>query len=653
LPAGLASFGRAALGHLGRAAAAYGVLVVGVLLTLLATRFVSQTVEAQERVRFDEAAVATKASVDRRINASYVDTMLGADGLFAASANVSREEWANYTRAIDLESRYEGLQALGYAPRVAPEEREAFVDSVREEGVGDFGTRLGVRSPDGEEGAYFPLTYVEPLTEANAATLGDDLYAVPAYRAAMDEARDTNSPRATGKVYLISETGPNSVADLALKKGFLVFVPIYGQGEPSASGRDLTGFIVGAVRTDDMLREIFGQPLDPAVDLEVYDGRVPTADSLLYDRDGVERAGEDVTPRRQGIGGALAWITGLPLGETGRGYGFSWSDNLFVAGHEWTLYLEALRGFEEQHADEQLPLFVFLSGLGVSLLLFGVTYMLVRSRVRAQMASRKLEDANRELESTNRELESFSYSVSHDLRAPLRSIDGFSQILLEDYADDLDEDGKAYLGRVRSASQRMGHLIDDLLGLSRVTRGAIRRERVDLSSIGREVARSLMETDRVRTVEFLIEDGLEIQGDERLVRVALENLLGNAFKFTGKEPEARIEFGKDPGLTARGRVPVYYVRDNGAGFDEAYAGKLFGAFQRLHGQDEFDGTGIGLATVQRVVHRHGGRIWAEGKVGEGATFYLTLRPGLQFDPVAVRDDGQGTGAAKEEVKGAK
>jgi light-regulated signal transduction histidine kinase (bacteriophytochrome) len=128
-------------------------------------------------------------------------------------------------------------------------------------------------------------------------------------------------------------------------------------------------------------------------------------------------------------------------------------------------------------------------------------------------------------------------------------------------------------------------------------------------------------------------------------------LLGNAFKFTGKEPEARIEFGKDPELTARGHVPVYYVRDNGAGFDEAYAGKLFGAFQRLHGQDEFDGTGIGLATVQRVVHRHGGRIWAEGKVGEGATFYLTLCPGLQFDPTTFRNDGQGTGAAKKEIKG--
>jgi len=650
LPPGLASFGRAVFGHLGRAAAAYGVLLVGILLTLLATDYVSQTVEAQERVRFDATADATEAAVDRRINASYVDTIQGADGLFSASENVSREEWADYTRAIDLESRYEGLLSLGYAPHVAPEERGAFVASVREEGVGGFGSRLGQGRRPGvdEEAGYYPLTYVEPLTEANATMLGDDLYAIPAYRAAMDKARDTNSPQATSKAYLISESGPRSSADLALAEGFLVFIPIYGESsDGGAPEDDLIGFVVGAVGVRDMLREIFGNQVDPALDLEIYDGRTLAAKDLMYDRDGVERAGEAAEPDGWGIKTALARATGLPI-EAG-GAGFRRSENMFVAGHEWTLYQEALPGFEEQDPDSRLPLFVFLSGLGVSLLLFGVTYILVRSRVRAQVAGRELEDTNRELESTNRELESFSYSVSHDLRAPLRSIDGFSQILLEDYADDLDEEGRGYLGRVRGASQRMGHLIDDLLGLSRVTRGSMRRERVDISASAREVAETLRDSRPERAVEFLIEDGLEVWGDARLVRVALDNLLGNAFKFTGKEPEARIEFGVDPGLTARGRVPVYYVRDNGAGFDMAYAGKLFGAFQRLHGQDEFDGTGIGLATVQRAVHRHGGRIWASGKVGEGATFYFSLRPGLKFDPAALRDEQQGTA---REVKGA-
>jgi light-regulated signal transduction histidine kinase (bacteriophytochrome) len=281
-----------------------------------------------------------------------------------------------------------------------------------------------------------------------------------------------------------------------------------------------------------------------------------------------------------------------------------------------------------------------LSGLVVSLLLFGTTFMLARSRLRAEEAGRGLSEVNRELEVTNRELEAFSYSVSHDLRAPLRSIDGFSQILLEDYADELDEEGKDYLGRVRAASQRMGRLIDDLLGLSRVTRGTMRRERVSLSALAEEVARELEEANPERRIQFSAQGGLEVWGDPRLLRVALENVIGNAWKFTEKQPEARVEFGHSEKLSDTSRVPVYYVRDNGAGFDMAYAGKLFGAFQRLHDANDFEGTGIGLATVQRVVRRHGGHIWAEGEVGRGATFYFTIPPSPRLDPALPREEAK-------------
>ncbi|HEX5974145.1 MAG TPA: ATP-binding protein, partial [Rubrobacteraceae bacterium] len=234
--------------------------------------------------------------------------------------------------------------------------------------------------------------------------------------------------------------------------------------------------------------------------------------------------------------------------------------------------------------------------------------------------NRDLEETNRELEGANRELEAFSYSVSHDLRAPLRSIEGFSQILLEDHAQELDDEARSYLGRVRAASRRMASLIDDLLDLSRVTRSALTRHTVDLSAVAREVAAELRKSQPEREVEFIISENLRATGDSRLLRIALENLLGNAFKFTEKEGEAIIEFGD----VSQGGV-VYYVRDNGVGFDMAYAAKLFGAFQRLHGPEDFEGTGIGLATVQRIVHRHGGRVWAEGKVGEGSTFFFTLR----------------------------
>uniref|UniRef100_UPI00257CC5DB sensor histidine kinase n=1 Tax=Candidatus Borrarchaeum sp. TaxID=2846742 RepID=UPI00257CC5DB len=225
-----------------------------------------------------------------------------------------------------------------------------------------------------------------------------------------------------------------------------------------------------------------------------------------------------------------------------------------------------------------------------------------------------------ELEALNKELETFSYSVSHDLRAPLRSISGFSQALLEDYLDLLDREGQDYLQRVRAASIRMSELIDALLGLSRITRRELRYETVDLSEIAHEIVMELQEAEPERQLKFIITPGLTADCDPRLLRAVLENLLGNSWKFTGKKPIAQIEFG----AIAHDGETAYFVRDNGAGFDKAYADKLFGAFQRLHSTDDFKGIGIGLATVKRIIHRHGGSVWAEGEVEKGATFYFTL-----------------------------
>ncbi|MBZ0301423.1 MAG: PAS domain S-box protein [Anaerolineae bacterium] len=224
-----------------------------------------------------------------------------------------------------------------------------------------------------------------------------------------------------------------------------------------------------------------------------------------------------------------------------------------------------------------------------------------------------------ELEATNKELEAFSYSVSHDLRAPLRSINGFSQILLEDYADQLDASGQAYLQRVRAAANRMAELIDDLINLARIARAEMHFEPVDLSELARNIVREIVDTKPERQVEFVIQEGMVVDGDNRMLRIMLENLIHNAWKFTSRKPQAHIEIGvqEQPDETC-----VFFVRDDGAGFNMAYADKLFGAFQRLHAITDFEGTGIGLATVQRVIHRHGGRIWAEGAVGQGATFYF-------------------------------
>lgn len=227
-----------------------------------------------------------------------------------------------------------------------------------------------------------------------------------------------------------------------------------------------------------------------------------------------------------------------------------------------------------------------------------------------------------ELETTARDLDAFAYSVSHDLRAPLRSLHGFSQVLLDDYADRLDDDGRQYLGRIQANVARMSQLIDDLLRLSRATRTGLTRGQVDISALAREIIGELRSAEPGRRVEAVIANDLVATGDTRLIRLALGNLLSNAWKFTGKRERAVI----DVGALHQDGEQVFFVRDNGAGFDMRYAGKLFDPLQRLHTATDFDGTGIGLAIVHRILRRHGGRIWADSEPDKGATFYFTLTP---------------------------
>jgi PAS domain S-box-containing protein len=241
-------------------------------------------------------------------------------------------------------------------------------------------------------------------------------------------------------------------------------------------------------------------------------------------------------------------------------------------------------------------------------------------RLNAELEQRVTE-RTAQLEAANRELEAFAYSVSHDLRAPLRSIDGFGQALQEDYAQALDEQGLDFLQRIRAASKRMGLLIDDLLKLSRLTRGELRRQKLDLSAMARRTLEEMRSADPDRSVDCTVDDKLSAEGDERLILSVLENLLGNAWKFTARRKQASIRFGAE--RTPRGET-AFFVRDNGAGFSMDHVDKLFHAFQRLHTVQEFPGNGIGLATVQRIIHRHGGRVWAEGEPEKGAVFYFTL-----------------------------
>jgi PAS domain S-box-containing protein len=249
-------------------------------------------------------------------------------------------------------------------------------------------------------------------------------------------------------------------------------------------------------------------------------------------------------------------------------------------------------------------------------------------RLNLELESRVLERTS-ELLNLNQELESFNYSIAHDLRAPLRGVDGFSHLLLEEYGDKLDEEGRQYLQRVRAGASRLGELIDALLALSQLSRGELRFARVNLTAIATEIAGALIAQDPNRRVEFEVAPRLLAVGDPGLLRTLLASLLENAWKFTSNTPNARITVGHG----TEGGTSIFFVRDNGAGFDPTYSSKLFMPFQRLHAPGEFEGHGVGLATAQRIVKRHGGRLWAEGKVGEGATFSFTLaNAGSSRDP---------------------
>lgn len=237
-----------------------------------------------------------------------------------------------------------------------------------------------------------------------------------------------------------------------------------------------------------------------------------------------------------------------------------------------------------------------------------------------QELEKRVAERTARLEAANKELESLAYSLAHDLRTPLRAIDGFSQLFFEEYYKKVDAQGKDYLQRTRSAIQRIGQIIDDMLDLSQISRSEINIKHVNLSKMVKEIADNFQASQPERNVKFIIHEKVKVLADSRLLRTVLENLIGNAWKFTSKHPTALIEFGvqKQKGL------PVYFISDDGAGFDMNYAQRLFGAFQRLHTINEFEGNGIGLATVQRIIHRHGGKVWAEGEIEKGATFYFTI-----------------------------
>jgi signal transduction histidine kinase len=429
------------------------VLSIALLLTLLASYYVSLNVEAQNRARFEETTQAMESAVVRRV-ARHLDAMYGAAGLLMFNYTLEREQWDNYVKNVTGTEPerfwwHPGFQSLGFAKYVRPGEREAYSREAREEGVRD----LWPKPKNGDErSAYFPLEFVAPASEANRSMLGYDVYSDPAHRSTMDRARDSRTPEVTRMEYVLTDAPPNSEKNLDRERGFVVYLPVYQRSEPKGTiaerRRALGGFIVGTFKADELFGRLRGKHFHPAIDLKVYDGEDVASSSLVYDYNGAENNGEK--------GDAPLFTKRSPFDMT---------------GHEWTLYFATLPEFEEE-AKSNLPAFVLVSGGAVSLLLFGITRMLVRSRTQAVRASADLEEANRELEQANTELqrsrESLVSAREEERRRLRRDLhDGvgpqLAALMLElETASDLVSENPEASALIAKLSERAGEIVSDV-----------------------------------------------------------------------------------------------------------------------------------------------------------------------------------------------
>lgn len=686
--------------------------------------------QARERARagFEQEIGRSRTSILVRLQA-YEDALYGVRSLFEANSTVTRQMFHDYVAGLNIQERFPGVQAIGFAQFVPSAQKSTHIEELRKQGFPDYSIR-----PEGERPEYTSIVYIEPFDWRNKRAFGYDMFSEPVRHAAMEYARDTGKTSLSAKVKLVQETQAD------VQAGFLMYLPLYHKGMPLGTTSErrsaLAGYVYSPFRMTNLMKGAVHEQ-SPLASFEIFSGSTVNPESLMYR-----------SPESSGLASGYQPMV-------------SEKSEIDFGSQVWTLRFASLPRLDSLVREHQNPV-ILPAGALISLLLFGVVQLLVRTeahavrlaedmtvklreseekyrslfdlnphpvwvydrltlrfltvnaaairyygysepeframtikdirpiedvpallqtvsvshagsrststwrhrlkngrlidveissyglifngcraelviavdvteRKRTEEALRRseerlrnlnaeLEHHNRELTSVNNELESFSYSVSHDLRAPLRAIDGFSAALLEDCSDSLNREGKEHLQRVRAATARMGQLIDDLLKLARTARSKMVREKVDLSFLAQEIAADLQRSAPERKAHFVIASGITVEGDRGLLRILLENLLGNAWKFTSKRAEAQIEFG----IREQGGERTCFVSDNGAGFDMKYADKLFGAFQRLHDVSEFSGTGIGLATVQRIVHRHGGHIWAEGELGKGATFSFIL-----------------------------
>lgn len=578
------------------------VFLLSLSLTCAAAIYFYKLAREYDHQRFDAATRDAESRIAARFDV-YATVLRGAAGLFTASEQVNKDEFAKFIGNFDVTRRFAGIQGIGYAAVAEPDKIDDLRRQMNAQGYADYHIQR-----DDKRDLYSSVLFLEPLDERNQRAIGFDMFTEERRRRAMERARDTGEYAASGKVTLVQETDVNKQA------GFLVYLPIYhGSVIPKTveeRRKLLKGFVYAPFRVEDLLHGILADTEKSELNFQIYDGEERTERRLLFSQANLE---SDFHPQ------------------------FSVTRFVDIAGRRWMVDFQERTIFAGKSETRFVPMILFI-GLLFSLILLWISHSQVRERMRAEdnaaqlrQSEAEVRDLNDNLEKmveartlqlveSNKELESFSYSVSHDLRAPLRHISGFADLLNKRLAAHTDETAHRYLKNIRDAARQAGVLVDDLLGFSRMSRTELTRTTVNMNALITEVRHGLQLDTANRTVEWRIEDLPAVIGDAAMLRLVWQNLISNAIKYTSKKAVGIIEIKC---LIESDRY-VFSVGDNGVGFDMQYVNKLFGVFQRLHSHEEFEGTGIGLANVRRIIERHGGKTWAEGEPDNGATVFFTL-----------------------------
>ncbi len=580
------------------------ILILGLLLATALTYGLYQRQAAVAEEAMKRAAQDRSLAIQRSIETSL---LVGQSlvNFYKSSDEVTREEFSSFVQTYLEQHPY--IKALSWNPRVTHEERSRLerraAERFPEYRFTERNTE-GVLIPAAPRQEYFPVYFIEPFT-GNEKALGYDVASEASRLRALTFAQKYNLPSTTSRIKLVQSTRD--------EWGFIMFFPVYakGAGEDTlaAMSNSMLGLIGVVFDIPALVNGSLAYLAPAGLHITLYDESAPRDERFLHrHRSRTQNADTSQTGRNVRPGAA----------------DFALTESFDVNNRRWTLGFDPAAGYFEKAPSLEIWL-VFLGAVAGALLLFAYLHLIDRREHELRAYKDELEhtimERTRELRESNKALEAYSYSIAHDLRTPLRAITGFTQILDEDAGAKLNVEERGYLHKVIAAARHMAELLDDILELSRVARAKLKPEPVDLSRLSREVADRLQAAQRNgQQTAWSIEPGLEVQADRALMAILMENLLGNAQKFSARETTPEVTIGA---LRENGEA-VYFVRDNGAGFDMEHADKLFRPFHRLHRVDEFEGTGIGLATAQRVIERHGGRIWAAGGVDEGATFYFTV-----------------------------